>query len=179
MRSPRAPDKRVTTTTLPHPPTTAIDTCLLIASPYGSDVRKLENSTTLTDPTHHTHLITRRLSQPSILKTSRQYELQNIWTAASSDLETTIPRDDRGRSGRKHHQQRSTTRTIGGGVPRGQNRRCSPAPGATGDQFHTISRLSELPATCTDDQYNTNTYHLPEGWTVTNDRGTIVTKRQL
>jgi hypothetical protein len=39
--------------------------------------------------------------------------------------------------------------------------------------------MSELLATCTDEQYNTVIHHLPKGWTATNERGNVVTKRQL
>jgi len=100
-------------------------------------------------------------------------------TATCSVLATPIPSDEKGSSGRKYRQQRTPTITTGGSVTRGLNRRCSSVSGAPGAQPLTISRLSDLLATCTYDKYTTIIHHMPEGWIAMNDRGNIVTKCQL
>jgi hypothetical protein len=120
-----------------------------------------------------------RLPHLNIAMNIMQDELHNNKKAISSDLAISIPRDEGGNSSKKQRKKRTPTQTTGGGVPRGLKRQCSPATRAPSSQPHTISRLSDLIAICTDLQYKEIIHHLPEGWTTKNDRGSIVTKRQL
>jgi hypothetical protein len=177
MLSPISPVIRLIITAL-QPPTTPIDTGQLITPPDARDVRKLKIKTPLTAPTHHAHMSTRRLSHSSIEKPSRRHKLQDSCNVTSPELYALSPRDDSS-SGGKHRRHRMPLRTTGGGVPNGRKRQRSFAPEAPGDQLLTSSRMSELLATCKDEQYNKVIYHMPEGWTTTNERGNVVTKTSV
>jgi len=75
--------------------------------------------------------------------------------------------------------RRSPTPTTGAGVPGGLKRKSSSTSWAPGSHPPTISRLTDLLATCTKEQFTETIHHLPESWLATNGRGSIVTKRQL
>jgi len=106
-------------------------------------------------------------------------ELHKTNKSFSSDLATLMPSDVGSCLGNRHHTKRTPAPTTEGGFPKGLKRQCSPATRAPGSQPHTISRLSKLLATCTDEQYKEIIKHLPEGWSTMNDKGSNVTKRQL
>jgi hypothetical protein len=73
---------------------------------------------------------------------------------------------------------RTPAPNTGGGLPKSSKRGASVS--RTQSSYpHTISGLTNLLATRTDEQYIEIVQQLPEGWSATNDRGTMVTKRQL
>ena len=148
LPGPKFPVTLLNITTL-QPPTSTIDTCQLVTPPDASDVRKLKIQTPLTAPTHHAHMSVRRLPHFSIEMSSRRHKLQDCCNASSSDLDALSPRSDNCSPGCKHRRQRMPTRTKGGGDPNGRKRKRSSTPEAPGNQPHTISRMSELLATCT------------------------------
>jgi hypothetical protein len=82
------------------------------------------------------------------------------------------------RSERHQHPKRTLAPNTGGGLLKSLKRRAT-ATRAQGSYPHTISCLIDLLATCTDEQYAKIIQQLLEGWSAMNDRGTIVTKRQL
>ena len=72
--------------------------------------------------------------------------------------------------------RRSPTPTTDRGVPDSLKRKSSSASMAPGSQPLTISRFTNLLATCTDEHFTYIIHHLPESWLATNDKGSIVTK---
>ncbi len=105
-------------------------------------------------------------------------ELHNAKKLISSDLATLIPSGMGNYYGKRQHAKRTPIPTMEGGVPMGLKRMCSPATRAPGSKPHTISRMSEVVATCTDEHYIEIIQLLTYGWmTATNDRGSNVAKR--
>jgi hypothetical protein len=66
---------------------------------------------------------------------------------------------------------------TGGGLQKSRKHR-APEERAHSSYPKTIPGLTDLLATCTDEQYIQIIHQLPEGWSATNERGTRVTKRQ-
>ena len=83
-----------------------------------------------------------------------------------------------GCSVKQQYPMRTSAPNAGGGLLKSLKRRAA-ATRAQSSYPHTISGLTDLLATCTDEQYTQIIHQLPEGWSTTNDRGTRVTKRQL
>jgi hypothetical protein len=54
-----------------------------------------------------------------------------------------------------------------------------PTPRPPGKDPHRIPHLAELLDTYTDEQFKTTINNLPDSWQDTNEKDTIVTKRQL
>ena len=81
-------------------------------------------------------------------------------------------------SSKQQHSKRTHAPITGGGFPKGLKCR-STATRVPGSCLHTISRLTKLLATCSDEQYIKVINQFQEGWSCMNDKGTKVTKRQI
>jgi len=137
-------------TTIPsqHPITTTIDPILLITPLDDSGVRK-QKSIPPINPVNRTPSMNQRLLHHSKINITPD----ELHKTKKSDLATLIPSDIGNCSSKRQHTKRTLAPTTGGGFPMGLKRQCSPTTRAPGSQPHTISRMSELLATCTDEQY--------------------------
>ena len=166
------------TTSTPHPQLhTTIDKILHIAPPYASDVNKKNNALPQTKPDHRPTR-TNRKDPSSIHKGRANDKLRRMLPSTSTKLETPRPREACNGSDRQHHAEQSPA-PKGNDVPMSRKRQHSSGEPLSGPHLHTIPRLSELLDTCTDAQYKDIIRRLPEGWSLTNDKGITVTKRQL
>jgi hypothetical protein len=69
--------------------------------------------------------------------------------------------------------------STGGGVPGIPKCKSSHTTTAPGPKSVSLSRLTGLLATCTDEQFTEIIHRLSTCWTALNDRGNTVTKRKL
>jgi hypothetical protein len=158
----------------PHPTRTTIEPILLIAPPKASDVRELQN-VSQTIPAHKAPSLNHM--HPHHCKAMPD-ELQQNTKTFCTELNTTSLSVIGRFSGKQQHSKRTQAPITGGGFPKGLKRR-STVTRTPGSCPHTISRLTELLATYTNEQYTKIIEQLPEGRSAMNDRGTKVTKRQL
>ena len=150
---PNAPSNHAIATKPQQSLSTTIDPSQLITLPNAIDVRKLNKLTLPINHVHHTHPRTsQRLSHHITSNNTMHDALQNtIKKESSFALATSIPRVGGGSSG---------TPTTGGGDMGGL--KCTISM-ALGSHHLTISRLIDLLATCTDEQYTKVIHHLMNG----------------
>jgi len=164
-----------TTTTIPHQQlTTTIYTILHIVPPDASDAIKIKKAFPQTEPDQRSTRT--KLKAPISKQKSRmQDDFHKSRTQSSTKLATPSPTEAGNGSDMQQHAEQSLAH-IGDRVSMSRNRHHSLVERLPGSHPHTISRLSELLSTCTDEQFVEIIRQLSVGWTATNDRGNTVKK---
>jgi hypothetical protein len=155
-----------------QPTATQLETGRPITSPDASDVR------------NHKKPPKSNPEKPAILlATQAPYSIESKINALQTQAHCDTQKAKRRTMGRSetllHSLHNETPATHkGGGTPIASKRSAAEA-WTRSSHSHTISELTKLLNSCTDEQYAQVIRQLPENWSALNEKGTSVTKRQL